>query len=106
MKEAKSYCVTSFGNYAEGLGTLRASGGDIGGGSEMLILESNQNHARTEDTEVCPCLPASMGLGGVCADDSRCASVRYHKESTETLLERSTPTTSRAAGSEKDWRER
>lgn len=28
------------------------------------------------------------------------------KESTETLLERSTPTTSRAAGSEKDWRER
>ena len=30
----------------------------------MLVLESNQNHARAEDTEVCPCLPASMGLGG------------------------------------------
>lgn len=30
----------------------------------MLILESNQNHARAENTEVCPCLPASMGLGG------------------------------------------
>lgn len=69
MKEAKSYCVTNFGNYAEGFGTLRASGGDIGGGSEVLVLESNQNHARAEDTEVCPCLPASMGLGGVCADD-------------------------------------
>lgn len=30
----------------------------------MLILESNQNHATIKDTEVCPCLPASMGLGG------------------------------------------
>ena len=39
MKEAKSYCVTNFGNYAEGFGTLRASGGDIGGGSEMLVVE-------------------------------------------------------------------
>ena len=38
MKETKSYCVTNFGNYAEGLGTLRASGGDIGGGSEILIV--------------------------------------------------------------------
>jgi len=34
------------------------------GGSEVLVLESNQNHARAEDTEVCPTLPASMGLGG------------------------------------------
>lgn len=39
MKETKSYCVTNFGNYAEGLGTLRASGGDIGGGSEVLVVE-------------------------------------------------------------------
>ena len=31
---------------------------------EMIVLESNQNHARAEDTEVCPTLPASMGLGG------------------------------------------
>ena len=71
MKETKSYCVTSFGDYAEGLGTLRASGGDYGGGSEVLVLESNQNHARAEDTEVCTCLPAAMGNGGgLCADDS------------------------------------
>jgi hypothetical protein len=33
-------------------------------GNLPIILESNQNHARAEDTEVCPCLPASMGLGG------------------------------------------
>ena len=30
----------------------------------MLILESNQNHATITDGEVCPCLPAAMGLGG------------------------------------------
>ena len=56
--------MTSFGMYAETLGTLRASGGDRGGGSEVLILESNQNHATITDGEVCPCLPAAMGLGG------------------------------------------
>ena len=32
--------MTNFGNYAEGLGTLRASGGDVGGGSEMLIVDT------------------------------------------------------------------
>lgn len=36
-----------------------------GGGSEVLVLESNQNHATAQDTEICPTLPASMGLGGV-----------------------------------------
>jgi len=59
-----SYAPSSHGGYAAGLGTLRASGGDIGGGSEVLILESNQNHARAEETETCPCLSASMGLCG------------------------------------------
>lgn len=29
-----------------------------------MILESNQNHAVAKETEVCPSLPASMGLGG------------------------------------------
>ena len=45
--------------------TLRSSFGDYGGGSEVLVLESNQNHATVQDTEICPTLPASMGLGGV-----------------------------------------
>ena len=30
----------------------------------MIVLESNQNHAKVEDTEICPILTASMGLGG------------------------------------------
>jgi hypothetical protein len=29
---------SSFGGYQEGLGTLRASGGDLGGGSENLVV--------------------------------------------------------------------
>lgn len=34
------------------------------GGNVPIVLESNQNHARAEDTEISPTLPASMGLGG------------------------------------------
>ena len=34
------YTQSSFGGYREGCGTLRASGGDLGGGSESLILET------------------------------------------------------------------
>lgn len=30
----------------------------------MIVVESNQNHAIVEDTEVSPTLPASMGMGG------------------------------------------
>ena len=38
--------------------------GTTGGGSEIIVLESNQNHATAKDTEVCTTLPASMGMGG------------------------------------------
>lgn len=34
------------------------------GGSEVLVLESNQNHASAEETEISPTLPAAMGCGG------------------------------------------
>ena len=44
--------------------SLRAASASYGGGSEVLVLKSNQNHATVKDTEVCPTLPASMGLGG------------------------------------------
>jgi len=69
MKEAKSYCTTNFGNYAEGLGTLRASGGDIGGGGEALIVDvlpfdttqitsdKNWSHPKYGD----PCHPLASG---------------------------------------------
>ena len=33
------YTSSSFGNYSEGVGTIRAAGGDLGGGSETLVPE-------------------------------------------------------------------
>ena len=37
---------------------------ELGGDNMPIVLESNQNHAIAQDTEICTCLPASMGLGG------------------------------------------
>ena len=60
-----AYTPSGYGEYIEGVGTLKANGGDCGGGSEVLIvLESSQNHAQAKETEICPALPASMGMGG------------------------------------------
>ena len=36
------YTSSSFGQYAEGVGTLRAEGGDLGGGSETISVNSMQ----------------------------------------------------------------
>lgn len=62
----KTYTENHYGDYrpANQSNSLRACGATCGGGSEVLVLESNQNHARAMDTEICPTLPASMGLGG------------------------------------------
>ena len=38
----ESYAQTSFGGYREGCGTLTASGGEFGGGSETIIKERNR----------------------------------------------------------------
>ena len=37
----EAFRLSSFGGFAEGVGTLRASGGDNGGGSETMIVEKN-----------------------------------------------------------------
>lgn len=37
-KETSGYALTGIAKYSEGLGTLRAAGGDLGGGSEVLTL--------------------------------------------------------------------
>ena len=41
MERTVLYCTSSHGAYTEGVGTLRGSGGDIGGGSECLSVEHN-----------------------------------------------------------------
>ena len=38
----QAYTSSSFGQYAEGVGTLRAEGGDLGGGSETISVNSMQ----------------------------------------------------------------
>lgn len=37
--EALPYTASSFGQYTPGVGTVRASGGDLGGGSETLLIK-------------------------------------------------------------------
>ena len=60
--------MTNFGNYAEGLGTLRASGGDIGGGSEMLVVQmvlaSIAPNAERTDGSISPTIMHRAGTGG------------------------------------------
>jgi len=37
-----SFTPSSFANYTEGVGTLKKSGGDLGGGSETLLVHSKR----------------------------------------------------------------
>ena len=46
-KETTSFTTSSFGNYSEGVGTIRANGGDIGGGSETLYIPDVANCLQT-----------------------------------------------------------
>ena len=42
-----SYTPSSYGQYEEGVGTVRASGGDLGGGSENLTVDKYQFNGKT-----------------------------------------------------------
>lgn len=69
---ASSYTESSFGAFrgSDGLsGTLKASGGVLGGGSETVIVEPSvydMTHARDviRESELSPTLQARMGTGG------------------------------------------
>ena len=57
------YTASSFAQYAEGVGTVRASGGDLGGGSETLLTEPRSHW---EGGNIHPTLNQSAkGSGGV-----------------------------------------
>jgi site-specific DNA-cytosine methylase len=45
VAEVQSFTGSSFGQYAEGVGTLRAKGGDMGGGSETIAVAHTIAHA-------------------------------------------------------------
>jgi DNA (cytosine-5)-methyltransferase 1 len=68
IAERTGNCFTSssFGGYQEGVGTLRSSGGDLGGGSETIIYENHANDSRVTrcDDGIVPTLSSRMGTGG------------------------------------------
>ena len=45
-KEVAGYTATSFGKYSEGVGTVRAAGGDLGGGSKTLHVTTSTARMR------------------------------------------------------------
>ena len=61
------YTASSFAQYAEGVGTVRASGWDLGGGSETLLA---QPRSHWEGSDIHPTLNQSAkGSGGVGASN-------------------------------------
>ena len=74
-EKAAGYTSSSFGKYSEGVGTVRASGGDLGGGSETLVAKrltsrvGSAYDAQTEqfvtEQERVNTITASYGTGGV-----------------------------------------
>jgi len=82
-QESAGYTSSSFGKYSEGVGTVRASGGDLGGGSETLVAKcltsrvGSAYDAQTEQfvvakatgettlSDVTMSITASYGQGGV-----------------------------------------
>lgn len=64
-----AHCFTSTGHadYGNGIGTIRASGGDCGGGSENLVITEcigGQHPNAAVGVEVSPTLTEAMGQGG------------------------------------------
>ena len=62
------YTASSFAQYKEGVGTLRANGGDLGGGSETFVATVYENHPNDsrvkEMGEVCTTVTSRWGTGG------------------------------------------
>jgi DNA (cytosine-5)-methyltransferase 1 len=90
-QDPAAFTASSFANYSEGVGTIRATGGDLGGGSETLyvpdtarcltrgVAQKNdyetdtfvtkvyENHAqdsRVKEVDICPTVAAKWGMGG------------------------------------------
>jgi DNA (cytosine-5)-methyltransferase 1 len=51
-KETSAFTSSSFGGYGEGVGTIRASGGDLGGGSETLVTFDRQSTTEYGDANL------------------------------------------------------
>jgi DNA (cytosine-5)-methyltransferase 1 len=51
-QSAPSFTASSFGGYSEGVGTIRAAGGDLGGGSETLVTFDRQGQSFYSDSKI------------------------------------------------------
>lgn len=68
-QDAAAFTASSFGKYSAGVGTLRAEGGDIGGGSETLTVGL--------DVDVCGTITAGFGKLGAPEVDAYTAIPAY-----------------------------
>jgi len=57
-EEVAPFTSSSFGGYGEGVGTIRAAGGDLGGGSETLITFDRQSSGEYGTEEVASTIAA------------------------------------------------
>ena len=62
-KFIESFTASSFAQYKKGVGTLRSYGGDLGGGSETLIIDATKAPTRVYKSPV-QTLKGRMGTGG------------------------------------------
>ena len=60
----EGFTPSSFAQYAEGVGTLRSNGGDLGGGSETLLIDAQRVGDVRVYTEPVQTMGARMGTGG------------------------------------------
>jgi DNA (cytosine-5)-methyltransferase 1 len=51
-QSTSSFTASSFGGYSEGVGTIRAAGGDLGGGSETLVTFDRQGQSFYSDSKI------------------------------------------------------
>ena len=66
---ATSYTSSSFGGYHEGVGTVRASGGDLGGGSETLTVTPKSGSHWDGDFPHPTLTQSAKGSGGIGASN-------------------------------------
>ena len=70
VEDRQLFTSSSFAGYEEGVGTLRSTGGDLGGGSETLVTEpvlfenSRRDAARIAHDGISHTLQTHMGTGG------------------------------------------
>ena len=80
-KETSAFTASSFGTYSEGVGTIRATGGDLGGGSVTLYVPNIANCLQT----TCDDYSRADGFNMIAFENSRRDSIRLFNNISNTL---------------------